>query len=603
MYFSVSLICSSLSLAQSGIDPEADYKTGLTFKNRAQYDSALFYYTRALEGFRQQELPEKIAGALNRIGIVHFRLTDYDKAMLFQLQSFRINDSLQYKPGIMRNMLNMGNIFNTTLDQAEAKKHYLEAIKAGTNIEEEALLATTLNNLGSLYIDHPLDNPFINYDSALHYFKAAKDIYKELSDETGITEGRKKALEGAITGSLQNFGRVYEEKADYDSALYYYNTALGRSDIAYVKATLYENIGNVYKKSNNPRQSLTAYRKGFALAMESKVKNRIQTLSKNLADALVATNQPVAAVPFYQQHMAYKDSVYNDEKTKQASLFKTIYQTERKEKELVEQQAKTKEAQLTSSRLQTTLLISVLLAAIAITFFMQRSRINKIEAKNLVLAHNQEVDKLLQQQDLKTFDALMEGQEKERKRLAEELHDRLGSVLSAAKMHLEGGYDDGLKPQQFDYVNNLLTKAIDDTRQISHNMLSGVLTKFGLVAALHDLKETVSSSDHLKVSLKTLRFDERLEGDKEMHLYRIVQELLSNTLRHAEADQFDIKLEKQGTTLTLTVADNGKGTADTSKKSGIGIKNIESRVQKIGAEWAFSSPQNKGTEAIITLTI
>lgn len=596
--FFALFITSTSGIAQSREEIDSYYKKGLDYKISAQYDSALFLYDKALVGYTKLELPALIAGAINRIGVVHFRLGDYDKAMQFQLRSFRINDSIGERYGIMKNMLNMGNIFNSTLDYHAAKKHYQEAIKIGQEVNKPGLMARTLNNMGSLYIDHPDNNPNINPDSALFYFRKAFIIFEEFKSESDIV------------GSLQNFGRVHEEKEQYDSALYFYKAALRKSDVTSIQATLYENLGNVHKKRGDTKLSLISYQTGLDLALESKVKNRVQTLSKNIAEVLIDSGHSTKAIPYLKQHMVYKDSVYNEEKIRQATMFKTIYQTERKEKELIaqknqtrEQETRAREATLAKNQSQVMLLVALLLVGIVLTLFVQRNRITQIAARNLALAHNQEIDRLLQQQDLKTFDALIAGQEKERKRLAEELHDRLGSVLSAAKMHLEGGYEGGLKQQQFDYINNLLSKAIDDTRQISHNMLSGVLTKFGLVAALHDLKETVSSADHLKVNFQTKGFDERLEGDKEVHLYRICQELLSNTLRHAEADHFRMQLEKDGSILTLKVTDNGKGGADPDNNGGIGFRNIASRVEKIGGQWQISSPAGQGTAATVTLKL
>ena len=120
--------------------------------------------------------------------------------------------------------------------------------------------------------------------------------------------------------------------------------------------------------------------------------------------------------------------------------------------------------------------------------------------------HKNEITRLLgHTRNQKTFDALIEGQEKERSRVAEELHDRLGSTLSAAKMHLESIEGVG-GTEQHQLIGKLIDKAVEDTRQISHNMLSGVLTKFGLVAALNDLKETVNTSNKVKVDIKTIQF-------------------------------------------------------------------------------------------------
>lgn len=595
LYFIISTLVIHKGNAQS--QPEADtyYKTGLTFKNRQVYDSALFFYSLALEEYLKLNNQEGVAGALNRIGIVHFRLKDYDKAMDYQNQSFAINDSLKYRVGLMKNMLNIGNILNEKQEYEEAKKHYIQAIEMGGDLDQDGLMATTLNNLGALLISHSGDNPILDLDSALYYFQQAFDIYS------------KHNLNDAIAGSLQNFGLVYEEKQEYDSALYYYRLAFEQTSSSFAEATLMENIGNAYKKQGDYQKAKDAYQQGLDIAFknesENRDKNRIQTLSKNLAELYIADGDNDRAVPLLLQHIVYKDSAYNIAKERATADFKTIYQTERTKTALEKSRTAAANLRIKQNNLRAAFIITSLIALVVIGFFIQRSRLNRIEAKTLSLAHSQEVNRLIQQQDLKTFDAMIEGQEKERKRVAEELHDRLGSILTAAKLHLEAGVIGGLKQEQLEFISNLLTTAIDDTREISHNMLSGVLTKFGLVAALNNLKETVADGGQLSVHLKTQRFDERLDTDKEVHLYRIVQELLSNTLRHAEASKFDIDLTRNGQVLNLTVADNGKGGANTNAGNGIGFRNIQSRVTKIGGEWTLSSPVEQGTTATITLKI
>jgi len=595
LYFIVFGFIQHHSQAQSQLEADAYYKTGLGFKNAAVYDSALFFYNKALEGYKGVNNQLGVAGALNRIGIVHFRLKDYDKAMKYQRQSFHIHDSLQFEPGIMKNKLNIGNIYNRRQKYAKAQNHYREAIAIGSRVEQDGLLATTLNNLGALFIDHKRDNPIYNLDSAFYYFNKAFVIYRKYKSKADMV------------GSFQNFGRVYEEKQQYDSALLYYNQALEQAPNTYMQATLMENTGNVYKKQKDYRLARAAYQKGLDIAFsdrpENRNLNRIQTLSKNLADLYIQANDNDKAVPLLLQHITYKDSVYTALKASETTRFETIYQTERKEKELAESRAEAQAMKLRKQKSDIIYLISGLIALATIAFFIQRSRLNRIEARTLALAHSQEVNRLLQQQDLKVFDAIIEGQEKERKRVSEELHDRLGSVLTAAKMHLEAGFNDGFSSEHFTVVNKLLSTAIDDTRQISHDMLSGVLTKFGLLAALNNLKETVSNKDRLTVNLTTSRFDERLSMDKELHLYRIVQELLNNTLRHARASRFDIDLRKEADLIKLTVADNGIGGADQAAKKGIGHRNIHTRVERIGGEWTLSSPANKGTTATITLKV
>lgn len=283
----------------------------------------------------------------------------------------------------------------------------------------------------------------------------------------------------------------------------------------------------------------------------------------------------------------------------------TKYETEKKEKEIAllqkdraEKETQIKQSSLRAKNLAMVLLGALVLAGVAITFFSQRSRMTKIVARKNDQIHNQQINELLKDQELKSLDAMLEGQEIERKRMAEDLHDRLGSTLSAAKLHFEATL--GNENNQENKAIELLDKAIADTREIAHNILSGVLSKFGLVAALNDLKDTVESTNAIAINIRTKQFDGRLEPDQEINLYRIVQEAVSNVLKHAKATQVTISILKENQYLELVVNDNGIGLQNESNK-GVGLKNMAARAAKIDGKFHISSRPDKGTKLSIML--
>lgn len=214
----------------------------------------------------------------------------------------------------------------------------------------------------------------------------------------------------------------------------------------------------------------------------------------------------------------------------------------------------------------------------------------------------QKVDNLIKQQELNSLNSMIEGQEKERKRIAEELHDRLGSTLSATKMHMDVLEEkvNSDSNVQTGRIKSLLDKAIEDTRQISHNLLSGVLDKFGLKAAMDDLRETINSVNDIDISIDYGHQELRLSKSEEVQMFRVVQELISNTLKHAHADKVSIKLEQREATLQLTFADDGIGFDTDVVSNGIGLKNIKSRLVKINANYTYQSDDN-GT--LVTINI
>jgi len=201
--------------------------------------------------------------------------------------------------------------------------------------------------------------------------------------------------------------------------------------------------------------------------------------------------------------------------------------------------------------------------------------------------------------------AVFETQESERKRLAEDLHDSVGQVLSAIKLNLhrlEKVNTDNPQPLLAD-TRQLTDECIQEIRNIIHNVLPPVLTDYGLEEALAGLCLKIEQTTNVQVKLKKKFDDVRLKPEIELAFYRIAQELFSNAIKHAEATDINLTITKEDGWLVLEFKDNGKGFAMNEVKHGFGLKNIESRVQLINGEVnVYTKPKN-GTITIVRVTI
>lgn len=265
------------------------------------------------------------------------------------------------------------------------------------------------------------------------------------------------------------------------------------------------------------------------------------------------------------------------------------FQTEEKEKALIRNR-------------NWLIILLVIFVVVSIMYFLlqissRRKRLLAVQEKNM---QKTKVASLLKEQELIALNSMIEGQETERKRIAEDLHDRLGSTLSAVKMHMDVLSDND---SRYVKLNSIIGKAVDDTREIAHGLMSGVLSKFGLLAALQDLKETIESSDQFQIQLSTIQFEERLDPEFELHIYRILQELVTNTLKHAYASEVRIQVERKGQDLRISYEDDGIGFDSEKNTSGMGLKNIESRIEKIEGKWSRDSSPNEGMRVYIDLKI
>lgn len=203
------------------------------------------------------------------------------------------------------------------------------------------------------------------------------------------------------------------------------------------------------------------------------------------------------------------------------------------------------------------------------------------------------------------LNAVFETQESERKRLAEDLHDSVGQLLSAIKLNLhrlDKNCNDETKPLLAD-TRKLTNDCIQEIRNIIHNVLPPVLTDYGLLDALKGLCTSVEKATGVKVKFANNSVAGRFPSDIELTYYRIAQELFSNSIKHSEAKLINLSLTKDAGWLVMEFKDNGTGFDMENVKHGFGLKNLQSRVQLINGEINIYTKPKIGTITIIKVLI
>lgn len=210
----------------------------------------------------------------------------------------------------------------------------------------------------------------------------------------------------------------------------------------------------------------------------------------------------------------------------------------------------------------------------------------------------------VQQQEL--LQAVIETQESERKRLAEDLHDSVGQVLSAIKLKLHKldkvNGDENTNALLTD-TRKLTDECIQEIRNIIHNVLPPVLTDFGLIDALQALCAKMDQNTSMQVVFTRKLNDERFPAEVELTLYRIAQELFGNVVKHSEATTVNVELTREKTMLTMTFRDNGKGFNLDSVRHGFGLKNLQSRAQLINGKIHIYTKPLSGTLTTINVPL
>jgi signal transduction histidine kinase len=219
------------------------------------------------------------------------------------------------------------------------------------------------------------------------------------------------------------------------------------------------------------------------------------------------------------------------------------------------------------------------------------------------------IDSLLLEKELAANYARLEGQETERERIAKELHDHIGGMLSVVKMNfhsLNKKIEDIQQEQrdQFQKTLQMLDTACEDVRNISHELESGILEKLGLKSQLESYVDSLSDQN-MEIELSTHGLKNRLPGNLEKQVFRIVQELVSNVLKHANASYLSIQVNRFDNLLNVMVEDNGIGfdPEKALKKGRMGMKNLRSRVNEVGGAYSIDSEPGRGATITVELTV
>lgn len=335
---------------------------------------------------------------------------------------------------------------------------------------------------------------------------------------------------------------------------------------------------------------------GYKIATDLGDKDALTTGTSDLAHYYFAMHDfPKAFIT-----EAQISKIYGSARSKQVmnsvADSETKYQTEKKERLILEQKL-----QISKQRNWFLGVIGISLITIMGGFLFYSNRQAKQKAQF-------DAEKLKLQTE-KTS-AIVEAEEKERIRLAKELHDGVGPMLSIAKFQLENAMNQTkfISIEQetlFINTSTMIDDAAREIRTVSHDLMPNALLMQGLVSAVRDFVNRLSLSGKVKVSLDVANLDERLPQLTETVLYRVLQELVGNIIKHSDAKSVQIQLVRHQKEFTMMIEDDGKGfdTSQMSNFKGIGLKNIISRVDFLNGKVNFDSSPNRGTTVIVEVPV
>lgn len=503
---------------------------------------------------------------LGNIGLVYMEQGNYAKALDHYFRSLKIAEKLDDKESIAIKLSNIGIVYLEQGDHGKALEYYLKALELDKEMGNKTQIGMTLGNIGIVYKEQE------EYDKALDYFFKALDAAENDEDLDGIATW------------LGSIGDIYYKQGEKNKALDHYFKALktaeemgNRSLVAHQLS----NIGLFYKDEKKYREAEEYLLRALALDDSTGSLYQVMNNEEHLSELYSTTGKHALALEHYKRYAAVRDSIFSEESTKRSVQAEMNYEFEKKqavqkaehEKEVIALEAENRIQKNTRNYIILIGLMLLVTVTLGLVYFTNRRRLRMKEQ------HSHQ---------------LILSQEKERQRISKELHDSIGQNILFIKNQLVKKNDTSLMTS--------VDETLEEVRNISKDLYPNQLEKYGLAAAIDGLAEKVNSSSGIFMSHDLEGLDKALPPDKQINYYRIIQECVSNTMKHADATALRITASAAAGGTCLVVQDNGKGfdRSILSKKAqrSFGLLNLEERVKYLRGKFELETAPGKGTKYI-----
>lgn len=458
---------------------------------------------------------------------------------------------------------------------AEAIRFFNEVLQLNPS-ENYLNRALLLNNIASCY--NTLGEPRTAESFALQ----------------GIATANKRENKLDLANGLNILGRSYYQQGKMNKAISVLKEAAvareANSDPSML-ASDYLELADLYNKINQPREAIAWAKKAETLSEQSANNLKLSAAYRSLANAYEAAGDYRNASAYLQKLLAHKDSLANEHYSQAFAQMQVRFETEKKTSENLRLRQENLEAKLQNSYQQRWLLLLVAILGIFIASGIYISKLMKSRYKTQLA-----IEQLNQQK--KRSIAVVQAEEKERKRIAADLHDGVGQLLAAASLQLNKAIKGQLPLEK---VDELITKASSEVRNLSHQVTPELLLHHGLVKAIEHSIERLNEANDKTVFSFFVHLEEPLHNEVvSLTIYRCFQELCTNILKHSKASEVTVQLNIDASEVQLLVEDNGIG-FQPSEIQGLGLKNIESRVALFDGVFLIDSTPGKGSTTIIRI--
>ena len=537
------------------------------------YNESVILYMQALSIFKALDNTAQVSRCYYKLGFNHFKLADYDLGLDYYFKSLKLDEERNYKPGIALTLERIGKLYLNTGDFYKARESFERALNIFIELKDDYRMLMNESCIAVTY-----QKEAMRYDNDSLFYKAI-DLYKVL-----LPKSSKKSPETHAT-LLQNIGSSYRFLKQYDKSLEYLIKSLPiqvelglHKDSAHTCNDIAETYLDMNQLSKAKKYALKAvnFARGYALQQERYayyVLYLIEEKTQNFESSLVN----------YKKYQKLQDSIFSLEKTNKINDLRIKYESDKQRLKIENQESNIALLDAKNSVKNQWLIFGSLgLLSVFLLFTISKSKNNAKKEKK---------------QQEKFSQNLMESQEMERTRIAKELHDSVGQKLTLIKRKSQN-------TKQIE-LTNLTNDALEEVRSISRGLYPALLKELGLSRSLTQLVNEYDEQTELFYTMDIDIIDSYFTETASLNFYRLIQECLTNIVKHAKAKSVTVSIKKEKNSVIAFIADNGKGfdLEDSKKQNSLGLKTIFERIKILEGKLSIDSKLNTGTNFILTIPV
>lgn len=519
--------------------------------------------------------PNKEAEVWDLLSQCYYRISDFNNSILCSQKAISLFNDVTHIKGSTKAKVQLALVYAKMNEYEDAYKLYNESIEILKKIGDNSELAACYNHLGNLLEKWKDDK------------KTAYSCYKQ-----SIFYAEKDTNIESISYSLEFIGMIKSSNNELDSALLYMKRSLDfrkKLNNKFAMALSYTNIGELYQTQKKLEAAKINFRKALELSVLIDYNDLSRYLYENLGNIAKEQGDYETAFMYMYKQDSIQDQIYNEEKLKEFAVTKEELSNQLNEKKI---EILNKEKEITNKQNRIKIIVISVIGGVIIFILIVVFLVISILKQRTRNREKLNEEKLRSQ-------LIQEAEEEERRRISKDLHDSLGQMLAALKInfqHIKTENED-----QLSKTKSLLDDTIKEMRNISHSMMPETLVKFGLDKALVDLASRTSTPSTKVVVIADNWND--WNKTNEYVLFRVIQELINNSLKHANCSEIRIELNRFDDEINLLYEDNGIGFNMSNASDGIGLQNMKLRIQSIQGQMEMNSTLGKGTSAVIYIPI